>query len=253
MIKRLKSLPKSVLVMFTAAIVLLAFSAVGGAQAALKYFSETYTGEFQTYHMGISLKENGNEIASKKWASGTWSTSGSAALLGDISTFEFGKTYDENLTVANTGEIPAYVRATVYKYWVDKDGKQTDLEPSYIDVKFNTSSGWVVDTKYSETKDHPERTVLYYTKPLAAGEETPSFMESITADPAVKAVATQTTETKTVDGKEVTTITTTFTYDDKYFALEVQADGVQTHNAKDAIKSAWGRDVTLNGTDLSLN
>ena len=63
---------------------------------------------------------------------------------------------------------------------------------------------------------------------------------------------TQKTETKTVDGKTVTTITTTYTYDDQFFALEVQADAVQTHNAEDAIKSAWGRDVTISGTTLSL-
>ena len=34
--------------------------------------------------------------------------------------------------------------------------------------------------------------------------------------------------------------------------LEVQVDGVQTHNAEDAIKSAWGRDVSISGTTLGL-
>ena len=74
MIKRLKSLPKSVTAMLVTALVLLVFSTVGGARAALKYFSQTYTGQFQTYHIGTRLNENGNLSASKKWSSGSWTT-----------------------------------------------------------------------------------------------------------------------------------------------------------------------------------
>lgn len=254
MIKRLKSLPKSVLAMLVTALVLLAFSTVGAARAALKYFSETYTGQFETYHIGVQLRENGDVSASKKWSSGSWAVEGSAKVLGDITSFEFGKTYKEELTVSNNGEIKEYVRATIYKYWVDANGnKQVDLDPSYIQLELNTDDGWIIDTAYSETADHPERIVMYYTEPLAVGDETTAFMKSIKVDHAVKAVATQKTDTKTVEGKTVTTITTTYTYDDKFFALEVQVDGVQTHNAEDAIKSAWGRDVTISGTTLSLN
>ena len=254
MIKRLKSLPKSVLAMLVTALVLLAFSTVGAARAALKYFSETYTGQFETYHIGVQLRENGDVSASKKWSSGSWAVEGSAKVLGDITSFEFGKAYKEELTVSNNGEIKEYVRATIYKYWVDANGnKQVDLDPSYIQLELNTDDGWIIDTAYSETADHPERIVMYYTEPLAVGDETTAFMKSIKVDPAVKAVATQKTDTKTVEGKTVTTITTTYTYDDKLFALEVQVDGVQTHNAEDAIKSAWGRDVTISGTTLSLN
>ena len=253
MIKRLKSFPKSVLAMLVTALVLLAFSAVGGARAVLKYFSETYTGQFETYHIGLQLKENGDISASKKWSSGSWETSGSAKVLGDITSFEFGKTYKEELTVFNNGGISEYVRATIYKYWADANGnKQVDLAPSYIQLELNTDDGWIIDPVYSETEDHPERTVMYYTEPLAVGDETTAFMKSIKIDPAVKVVATQSTATKTVEGKTVTTITTTYTYDDKFFALEVQVDGVQTHNAEDAIKSAWGRDASISGTTLSL-
>ena len=253
MIKRLKSLPKSVTAMLVTALVLLVFSTVGGARAALKYFSQTYTGQFQTYHIGTRLNENGNLSASKKWSSGSWTTEGDSKILSGITSFEFGKTYPEELTIANTGEIKEYVRATIYKYLVNADGeKQVDLDPSYIQLELNTADGWIKDTAYSETEDHPERIVMYYTEPLDVGGETPAFMKSIKVDPAIKAVGTQTTETKTVDGKTVTTITTTYTYDGKFFALEVQADAVQTHNAEDAIKSAWGRDVTISGTTLSL-
>ena len=51
----------------------------------------------------------------------------------------------------------------------------------------------------------------------------------------------------------MTTITTKFNYDGVQFNIDAQVDAVQTHNAVDAIKSAWGIDVeiTENGT-LSL-
>ena len=48
------------------------------------------------------------------------------------------------------------------------------------------------------------------------------------------------------------TITTTYVYDGYKFKVEAEVDAVQTHNAQDAIKSAWGVDVNLNGKDISL-
>ena len=47
------------------------------------------------------------------------------------------------------------------------------------------------------------------------------------------------------DDNGLTTITTTYEYDGALFVLEVTVDAVQTHNAKDAIKSAWGVDVNI--------
>ena len=46
---------------------------------------------------------------------------------------------------------------------------------------------------------------------------------------------------------EMTTITTTSDYDGKYFWIEVTADVVQTHNAGEAIRSAWGVDPAILG------
>ena len=44
------------------------------------------------------------------------------------------------------------------------------------------------------------------------------------------------------------------TYNGYTFTLDAEVDEVQTHNAKDAIKSAWGIDVNVNDdeTELSL-
>ena len=43
------------------------------------------------------------------------------------------------------------------------------------------------------------------------------------------------------------TVTTTYKYDGVEFHVDVEADAVQTHNAQDAIKSAWGADASAFG------
>lgn len=50
-----------------------------------------------------------------------------------------------------------------------------------------------------------------------------------------------------------TTITVTYEYDGARFCIEAKVDGVQEHNAQDAIWSAWGRRVTIDNGVLSLN
>ena len=47
---------------------------------------------------------------------------------------------------------------------------------------------------------------------------------------------------KNEDG--TTTISNTYKYNGIEFGLKVEADAVQTHNAKDAIRSAWGIEVS---------
>ena len=47
-------------------------------------------------------------------------------------------------------------------------------------------------------------------------------------------------QTSQTDDNGLTTITTTYEYDGASFVLEATVDAVQTHNAEDAIKSAWG-------------
>ena len=61
------------------------------------------------------------------------------------------------------------------------------------------------------------------------------------------------TETVSQDADGNKTITTVYEYDGYRFNLEAEVDAVQTHNARDAIKSAWGVEVNVadNGT-LSL-
>ena len=90
--------------------------------------------------------------------------------------------------------------------------------------------------------------MLYWPQVLPVGAATPAFTDTLAIDSSITSKVT--TETKTENG--VTTTTTTFNYDGVQFNIEAEVDAVQTHNAADAIKSAWGVDVNV-GEDGSLS
>ena len=134
------------------------------------------------------------------------------------------------------------MRVIVYKSWKDGTGdSNTVLSPELIKLDGEDGmNGWVKDENASGSGadgDYRERLVLYYTKPIANGGETPLFNKTLTIDPDVMKVFSQKR-----DGNK---ITTSYAYDGYSFNLEVEVDAVQTHNAVDAIKSAWGVDVTI--------
>ena len=249
--KRNKWTPLALLV--TAGVLLLA-STVGSTQAALTYYSENYSAEVTVSNIGISLLENGKEVSycnyleDDKWdkKDGTLFTE----LTADTP-LTLGKSYQEELSVKNTGAIDAYVRVVLKKSWqndADGDGvyeKNTTLSPELIKLNLLTGeNGWVEDVNAS-TK---ERTVLYYTKPVASEGETPVLSDTLQIDPAVGTKVIK-TETKDANG---TTVVYTYVYDGYKFVVEAEVDAVQTHNAVDAIKSAWGVDVTV-AADGSLS
>lgn len=235
------------------AIAALIASSVGGARAALTIKSDEYTTQFEMYHIGITLNENSKPVAWRNYKDEAWHVdvptykNERAVLLGNLQTmdgkpaedFSYGTVYKEELSVTNSGAIDEYVRVTIRKYWLDEKGnKITALTPDLIDLHLTEGSGWIEDT----TLNDPERTVLYYTKPLKIGEVSPLFTDTLTVSGEVKKHVTQTTETK---GDGTVVVKNTYTYDGAKFCVDVEADGVQTHNAEDAISSAWGRAVTI--------
>lgn len=239
---------------------LLIFASVGGARAALTIFSDDYKAQVELYDIGVSLLENDEVVAWRNYnseADGTWDeTPGDehigalcVNMLGDDAELKLGKVYDEVLTVKNSGTIDEFVRVSVTKYWLDPDGNKTqNLDPSLINLNLVTNSGWVEDTSSATS----ERTVLYYTKMLAAGETTPAFTDTISFDDSLALEVTQEEATEVVDGVTYKTITTTYLYDNYSFVIEATVDAIQDHNAKDAAKSAWGRNVVIDGTTLTL-
>ena len=146
-----------------------------------------------------------------------WSEA-TGVLLGDMlenagdEKLILDKKYDERLAVKNSGSIDEYVRVTVQHYWADKEtgDKLSNLDPSKIQIGF-TNDGWTEDESAKTTERN----------------------------------ATIVDQTSQTDDNGLTTITTTYEYDGALFVLEATVDAVQTHNAKDAIKSAWGVDVNI--------
>lgn len=251
-IKRFIKSPTATMLAFLLAVGLLLFSTIGGARAALTYFSDTYVSRVQMSNIGVTLLENGNAISKRdynKTSDGTWNES-TGVLLADMldkdEEFKVGKRYKEELNVQNSGTIDQYVRVSIYKYWVQKDDKQQTLSPGLIDLNLvNVGSDWILD----ETSSTDERTVLYYSKLLREGETTSLFADSIKVD---KMVASKVTETIVKEDGNKKTIKTTYDYDGMQFCVEAKVDAVQNHNAEDAIWSAWGRRVTVNNDTLSL-
>lgn len=241
-------------ILLAAAVLLLGASGIGSGNAALTYFSENYTAQVSMNEIGVTLTETSasgtKEISSRDYAgSGDQWEETKGALLEDMLEETDGKLipgrkYTEALAVTNSGEIDSYVRVSIYKYWTKEDGsREQELAPALIDLDL-TGNGWILDQAASTE----ERTVLYWPQILPVGASTAAFSDTIAIDSSITSKVT--TETKTEGG--VTTTTTTFNYDGVEFHLEVDVDAVQTHNAADAIKSAWGVDVNV-GSDGTIS
>lgn len=239
--------------LLSASVVLLAGSTVGSARAALTYYSENYGAQVEVSKIGVSLVENGSVVSSRDYISdGKWEEKSdtdkkllTALNKNDIKIIP-GEKYDEALTVRNSGTIDTYVRVIVKKSWINEKGeKDTALSPNLINLNLLLDGKWMID----ESASTPERTVLYYAEPLKSGDETEPLSNKISIDSSIATKVKQDVTEK--DGYK--TITTTYAYDGYNFQLEAEADAVQTHNAQDAIKSAWGVDVDVDGNgNISL-
>ncbi|SDL80144.1 hypothetical protein SAMN04487833_13219 [Sarcina sp. DSM 11001] len=289
-LKKLITSPAVTIALFILASVLLLVSTIGGIRAAFQAISEIYSGQMQMHCIGVTLQEKcaGDEkpraVAHRdhlentadKWDEESLQLLAGADLetkktdnslfLGSDTEFKPGKAYTEELSVANTGNIEEYVRVTIYKYWVDPDGNkvflnETDdegneivkekdkkgistqgLSPALIKLNLTNSNVWLLDEKASTE----ERIVVYYNSVLAPGEDTSKtpLSDKLTID---RMVGDKVTKTVSDDGK---TITTKYDYDGWQFCLEAVVDAVQNHNAKDAIKSVWGRDVNVDNKGM---
>ncbi|HBA47395.1 MAG TPA: hypothetical protein DCZ91_06275 [Lachnospiraceae bacterium] len=242
--KKLAS-PVVTIALFTAAAAMLLGSTVGGARAALTYYSENYTSRVQMYNIGVSLLENGERMAWRDYgekADGTWDEAKGylfSGMLQEGEKFRMGQAYPERLTVKNSGSIEEYVRVFIYKYWLNGDGtKNQELTPDMIGLNLvNLDSDWIIDEEASTE----ERTVMYYRHVLGVDEESAPFTDALTVDGVLTAKVEQIEE---INGK-YKTIKTIYKYDGVQFAIEIEADAVQTHNPEDAIWSAWGRRVNI--------
>ncbi len=245
--KKKKSFPKKPALVLTAAALLLVGSTVGSTRAALTYYSENYSAQMNMQSIGVSLLENDKVVSSRDYVSNNeWKGTSQGTLLtnllGKDETFTPGKKYNEAISVKNSGTIDTFVRVIITKSWQDEEGnKNTTLSPDLIELNFLTDNGWQIAKDQSTT----ERTVLYYTKAVAAGDSTPALSDTIRIKPSIAKDVT-----KHVDGN---TITYTYKYNGYTFHIDAEVDAVQTHNAKDAIKSAWGVDVNVSDDETTMS
>ena len=245
--KKKKSFPKKPALILTAAALLLVGSTVGSTRAALTYYSENYSAQMNMQSIGVSLLENDKVVSSRDYVSNNeWKGTSEGELLTDLlgkdDTFTPGKKYNEAINVKNSGTIDTFVRVIITKSWQDKEGKKnTTLSPDLIELNFLTDNGWQIAKDQSTT----ERTVLYYTKAVATGDSTPALSDTIRINPSIAKDVT-----KHVDGY---TITYSYKYDGYTFHVDAEVDAVQTHNAKDAIKSAWGVDVNVSDDETTMS
>ena len=245
--KKKKSFPKKSALLLTASALLLIGSTVGSTRAALTYYSENYSAQMNMQSIGVSLLENDKVVSSRDYVSNNeWKGTSEGELLTDLlgkdDTFTPGKKYNEAISVKNSGTIDTFVRVIITKSWQDKEGKKnTTLSPDLIELNFLTDNGWQIANAQS-TK---ERTVLYYTKAVAAGDTTPALSDTLRIDPKIATEVEKTVKDKT--------ITYTYKYNGYTFHIDAEVDAVQTHNAKDAIKSAWGVDVNVSDDETTMS
>ena len=219
--------------------------AAGNVRAALTYYSDNYDMDIEVPDIGVTLEENGKDVAWRDYLSGTSETSGSRPLLSWAgSDFRPGQYYDERLTVRNSGDVDSYVKVEVRKYWTDGSGKKImDLTPGQISLDLGHDFGWWFDEEASTS----ERSVYYYTEMLEPGERTHDLSSEIMMAADVLEKCTETVVKKDGNGQ---TITVEYAYDGVRMCLEADVYAVQAHNAEDSVKSAWGKtvDVASDGT-----
>lgn len=223
------------------AAVLFAGGTVGNVRAALTYYSDNYDLEIEVPNIGVTLNENGRAVAWRDYLSNNQVRSGSSRLLSWArgGNLRSGRYYDEALSVTNTGGVDAYVKVEVRKYWTDSRGnKITALEPDQIEFPMGTGSGWYVDEQASTA----ERTVLYYTLPLAPGESSTDLSDEImmSAD-----VLEKISERDVKNDENGRTFSVEYAYDGVRMCLEADVYAVQEHNAAEAIRSAWGKTAAV--------
>ena len=203
------------IILVASSAIMLAASTIGSTKATLTYMSDNYLAQIDIKSIGVTLTENGNDVSWRdyKHKDDDWSEA-TGVLLGDMlenagdEKLILDKKYDERLAVKNSGSIGF------------------------------TNDGWTEDESAKTT----ERNVFYYNSILKKGQTSPDFADKISIAGDIATIVDQTSQT---DDNGLTTITTTYEYDGALFVLEATVDAVQTHNAKDAIKSAWGVDVNI--------
>ena len=128
---------------------------------------------------------------------------------------EVKETFENNqktdVTVKNTGDLPAYLRAALVFYWKDKDGNiLTDTPAADTDYTLAMGSDWIKGADG----------FWYCAQPVAAGKESPVLIDRCTA---INSTA------------------------GKYLCVDILTQAVQA-SPSTAVQELWGATVTEDGS-----
>lgn len=195
-------------------------------------------GSVEMSHMGIAVYENGVKVSEKKYSNSEDgeinSTDGVlfTQMLSPNEELQFDYPYIEELNIKNVGEMDAYCRVIINKYWIDEQERKFLNDNSsftnLIELELNVGNDWKID----DDATTEERTVLYYQGIVNVGSITSNFLNSVSISSDIYNYYEETNQNGI--------ITRTYLADGKKLVVEYSAEFVQTHNAREAIYSAWG-------------
>ena len=207
-----------------------------GVNALPSAQGSNYDTVFELDGISVELLENGNPV-------------GEDGVLKDLKTINVkpGMTYQENISVRNNGNAPEFVRLVVRKYWTEGGKTVKDLELTPALIELGLSKGWT-----ENGKERTDEMSVYYCKNQLAQNEQSQAIETVRVDGEVLTNPKNITVSEK-KGTDKTVYIYTYKYDGYALNIEAEAQAVQTHNAKDAIKSIWGVDnVTASGDSLTV-
>ena len=134
---------------------------------------------------------------------------------------EFGDPVKRNVSLRNTGNTPAYLRALLVVTWKDENGvvfSTLPVEDVDYEIDMTLAKHWIL-------KDEGFGSYIYYRYPVDPGESTPELIDMVRQN---------THATVPENGKYK-------------LSFEIVVDAVQAYPA-DAVKEAWNVDVNEDGT-----
>lgn len=204
---------KKKIILMSIAAVLVLTAVIGGTLAGFNTESEQGKTDITTKSLGISLAGSNTSLGGEK-----------LAVNISMPGAEVEMPYHVTNNVKEGYEL--YTRVTIYKYWES----QNDLDPARIHLYVKDAEGNRVELTADEEADSAvrvndwfvqyaddEQIILYYAKPLVAGENTENVLDFITVDAEVGNA-----------------------YTNQNIVLEIQADAVQKIAADASIPSEWG-------------
>lgn len=215
---------KKKLILMGIAGVLVVTTIIGGSLALIRTSSSAQaTSDITTKNLAIGIYEDDKKVVD-----------GPIILKAKVP----GETVSKNLVIKNTlnadDGYDTYVRVTIYKTWGEMSASGNGISVNNTSDKFVKDSsldqsnqiilGLGNSPKWRFVSSTNEETVLYYSVPLKPGESTEPFLSSIKIGEMLKN-----------------------DYADKSVLLNIDADAVQAIDGVNAISSAWGVDVSVNG------